>query len=175
MIRMVSAIRPPTAIAMAYTEVACMGGRSWTTIKADAEVAKAIALFLNSTFGMLIRIGYGQSTNVGRSPIQIRAIPGHPVPDFSVGTAAGKEARAIACENFDVLRRLPLRRISLSAVDPNRGKIDEVVARMLGIEWTLESENMLATWRSLMCQQTMVHNNMGEALAELREAGVMGV
>ena len=162
-------------IAMAYTEVACMGGRSWATIKADADVAKAIALFLNSTFGMLIRIGYGQSTNVGRSPIQIRAIPGHPVPDFSVGDSAGAKARAIAWENFDVLRRLPLRRISLSAVDPNRGKIDEVVARMLGIEWTLESESMLATWRSLMCQQTMVHNNMSEVLAELREAGVMGV
>ncbi len=160
-------------IAMAYTETECMGGRSWTTIKANVDVAKAIALFLNSTFGMLIRIGYGQLTDVGRSSIQVRAIPGHPVPDFAVDTAAGVNARAIASENFDTLRKLPLKRISLSAVDPNRAKIDEAVTKMLGIEWNLETENMLASWRNLMCQQTMVHNNTKETLEELRAVGLM--
>ena len=160
-------------IAMAYTEIECMGGRSWTTIKADVDVAKALTLFLNSTFGMLIRIGYGQSTDIGRSPIQVRAIPGHPVPDFSVDGAAGEKARAIASANFDALRKLPLKRISLSAVDPSRAKIDEFVAKMLGLEWNLETENMLAAWRNLMCQQTMVHNNTRETMEELRGAGVM--
>ena len=161
-------------IAMAYTETESMGGRSWTTIKADMDVAKAITLFLNSTFGMLIRIGYGQSTDIGRSPIQVRAIPGHPVPNFADDSAAGVKARTIASKNFDTLRKLPLKRISLSAVDPNRVKIDEVVAKMLGIEWNLETENMLAAWRNLMCQQTMVHNNTRETMAELRGAGVVG-
>lgn len=160
-------------IAVAFTEIESMGGRSWTTVKADVDVAKAITLFLNSTFGMLIRIGYGQSTDIGRSPIQVRAIPGHPVPDFSVDGADGEKARAIASANFDTLRKLPLKRISLSAVDANRGKIDEVMAKMLGIEWNLETENMLAAWRNLMCQQTMVHNNTKETLEELREAGVI--
>ena len=161
------------SIAMAYTEIECMGGRSWTTIKADMDVAKAITLFLNSTFGMLIRIGYGQSTHVGRSPVQVRAIPGHSVPDFSVDDPAGVKARAIASENFDTLRKLSLKRISLSAVDSNRARIDEVVAKMLGLEWNLETENMLAAWRNLMCQQTMVHNNTRETLAELRAVGVI--
>ena len=87
------------------------------------DVAKAMSLFLNSTFGMLIRIGYSQSTHVGRSRIQVRAIPGHPVPDFSVEDAAGENARAIASANFDALRKLPLKRISLSAVDSNRARI----------------------------------------------------
>ena len=160
-------------IAMAYTETECMGGRSWTTINATPDVAKAITLFLNSTFGMLIRIGYGQSTDIGRSPIQVRAIPGHPIPDFADDSAAGVKARAIASMNFDSLRQLPLKRISLSAVDPNRAKIDEVVVQMLGIEWNLETENMLAAWRNLMCQQTMVHNNTRDTLAELRAAGVV--
>ncbi len=161
-------------IAMAYTEIECMGGRSWTTTKTDVDVAKAIALFLNSTFGMLIRIGYGQSTDIGRSSIQIRAIPGHPVPDFTIDTAAGMNARATASKNFDTLRKLPLKRISLSAVDTNRAKIDEVVTKMLGIEWNFETETMLAAWRSLMCQQTMVHNNTKETMDELRGAGVIG-
>ena len=160
-------------IAMGYTESECMGGRSWTTIKAPVDVARAIALFLNSTFGMLIRIGYGQSTDIGRSSIQVRAIHGHPIPDFAVSTSAGANARAIAFDNFDALRKLSLKRISLSAVDPSRAKIDEVVAKILGIEWNLETENMLAAWRNLMCQQTMVHNNTKKTLDELRRAGVM--
>lgn len=67
-------------IAACYTEQECMGGRSWTTLHATDDVAKSIALFLNSVYGLLIRIGHGQSTILGRSPIQVRAIPGHPHP-----------------------------------------------------------------------------------------------
>ena len=36
-------------------------------------------------------------------------------------------------------------------------EIDEVVSRMLGLEWNLDTEGMLASWRSLMCQQKIVH------------------
>ena len=82
---------------------------------------------------MLIRIGYGQSTDLGRSPIQIRAIGGHPIPDFAADAAAAKTARRIAAANFDRLRTLPLKRISLSALDPNRAEIDQVVTQMLGL------------------------------------------
>ncbi len=162
------------AISVAYTEDACMGGRSWTTVYAGDDVAKAIALLLNSTFGMLIRIGYGQSTDRGRSLIQVRAIPGHPIPDFAEKSMAGQKARDTAKANFDVLRLLPLKRISLSATDPNRAKIDEVVTTMLGLDWNIETENMLASWRNLMCQQPSVHNDTKGTLEELREAGVIG-
>ncbi len=151
----------------------CIGGVSWTTIHAKKDVSSAIALFLNSTYGMLIRIGYAQSTDPGRSLIQIRAIPGHPIPNFAEDSDAGKLARSIASDNFDELLRLPLDRISLSALDPNRAKIDEVVTKMLGIDWNLEMEDMLATWRRLMCQQPAVHNNTKETIEKLTNAGIL--
>ena len=82
---------------------------------------------------MLIRIGYGQSTDLGRSPIQVKAIGGHPIPDFAADADAAKTARRIAAANFDRLRSLPLKRISLSALDPNRAEIDRVVTQTLGL------------------------------------------
>ncbi len=159
-------------IAVAYTEPLCMGGRSWTTLYADAGVAEAIALFLNSTFGMVIRIGYGQLTTLGRSAIQVRAIAGHPIPDFSEDSDAGRVACQIASENFERLRALPLKRIAWSALDENRKDIDRVVARMLGLSYDAATERMLQSWREMMCLQPVVHGNNRQVVDELRYAGV---
>ena len=159
-------------IAVCYTEQECMGGRSWTTLHATDEIARAITLFLNSTYGMLIRIGYGQSTDRGRSPIQVRAIPGHPIPDFAADTDAAQQARAIAAANFDRLRTLSLKRISLSALDPNRAKIDRVVTEMLGLPANAATESMLSEWRRLMCLQPIVNADNKSVLDELRRAGI---
>ncbi len=151
-----------------------MGGRSWTTLEAEGATAEAIALYLNSTYGLLIRTGYGQSTDLGRSPIQIRAIDGHPIPDFTADTEEGKAARHIAHENFDRLRKLKLNRIALSAIDKNRAEIDRVVTLMLGIEWNPQTENMLDSWRRLMCLQPAVNANNKQTLKTLAEAGIKG-
>ena len=159
-------------IAVAYTEQECMGGRSWTTLHADSGVAEAIAICLNSTYGMLMRIGYGQSTQLGRSPIQVRAIDNHPLPDFASDCAAGRRAREIAVAEFDRLRKLPLERISLCALDDNRAEIDRVVTLMLGLDWHPETENMLASWRRLMCLQPAVNANNLETLDQLAQAGI---
>ena len=159
-------------IAMAYTEQECMGGRSWTTIYADSGVAGAAAIFLNSTYGMLIRIGYGQSTQLGRSPIQVRAIAGHPLPDFASDSPAGRQARQIALAEFPRLRQLPLQRISLSVLDDHRAEIDRIATQLLGIPWHPETEQMLASWRRLMCLQPGVNANNREVLATLERAGI---
>ncbi len=161
-------------IAMCYTEQECMGGRSWTTIYAADDVAKAITLFLNSTYGMLIRIGYGQSTMLGRSTMQVRAIGGHPIPDFAEDSDAAKAARRIAAANFDRLRSLPLKRISLSALDPNRAEIDRIVTQMLGLPYDANAESMLSSWRKLMCLQPIVNANNKSVLRELEREGVRG-
>lgn len=159
-------------IAVAYTEDECMGGRSWTTLTADPGVAEAIALFLNSSYGFLVRIGYGQSTDLGRSPIQVRAIDDHPIPDFASPGLSGRAARKIAREEFDRLRNLPLERISLSAIDDNRAEIDRVVTLMLGLPWNMETENMLADWRKLMCLQPAVNAGNKSTLETLARAGI---
>ena len=160
-------------IAMAHTEQVCMGGRSWTTITADAGVAEAMTLFLNSVYGLLIRIGYGQSTHLGRATIQVRAIDGHPMPDFASDSEAGRRAREIAVDNFDRLRKLPLERISLSVLDANRAEIDRVATLMLGLDWNPETENMLTSWRRLMCLQPGVNANNKETLARLAREGIV--
>ena len=159
-------------IAACYTEADCVGGRSWTTLYADEDAARAITLFLNSVYGMLIRVGYGQSTDLGRSPIQVRAIGGHPVPDFGADTPAARTARETAAENFDRLRTLPLKRIALCALDENRAEIDRVVTLMLGLPWDMRAESALDTWRRLMCLQPAVNGNNKTTLRTLAAAGI---
>ena len=159
-------------IAVAYTESDCMGGRSWNTLKADAAVAKSVALFLNSTIGLIIRIGYGQQSQLGRAPINVKAIDGHPIPDFAADNEAGAVARQVAVENFDRLRVLELDRIALAAVDANRHEIDRVVAKMLGLPEGDRTESMLADWRALMCLQPAINANNKEVIATLKAHGI---
>ena len=160
------------SIAMAYTEVKCLGGRAWTTLHAKDDADKAVALFLNSTYGIIIRVGYGQSTVAGRAPIQVKAIDGHPIPDFAHPGEAGKRARAIAEANFDDLQERQLDRIALSAIDPNRAELDRVVTLMLGLPWNMETESMLYEWRRLMCTQPTVNGNNKGVLATLAQNGI---
>ena len=158
-------------LAVAYTETPCMGGRSWTTIKADDGAAEALAIFLNSTYGMLVRVGYGASTIQGRSTFQVKAIDGHPVPNFAAKNKAGAAARRIALENFDRLRQLTLDRVALSTLDPNRAEIDRVTTLMLGLPWNIGAEGMLHEWRRLMCLQPGVNGGTKKVLEALAKAG----
>ena len=160
-------------IAVAYTEDECMGGTGWNTIRSDPGVAEAIALFLNSSYGLLVRIGYGQTTHLGRSRLQVRAIDDHPIPDFASPGLSGRAARKIALQEFDRLRNLPLERISLSAIDDNRAEIDRVVTLMLGLPWNMDTENMLAVWRKLMCLQPAVNAGNKSTLETLAKAGIV--
>ena len=159
-------------VAVAYSETDCMGGRSWNTFDADEAVAKSLALFLNSTIGLIIRIGYGQQSQLGRAPINVKAIDGHPIPDFAADTKTAAEARRVAESHFDRLRKLELNRIALAAVDPNRHEIDRVVARMLGLPQDDATEGMLAEWRALMCLQPAINANNKEVLATLKAHGI---
>ena len=160
-------------IAIAYTEKDCMGGRAWTTLKPKRDgAAEAITLFLNSVYGILIRVGYGQITDLGRSTIQIEAIDGHPIPDFGADTPEAEAARAIAVENFDRLRALPLKRVSLCVLDENRAEIDRVVARMLGLPWDMGAEATLDSWRRMMRLQPVVNGNNKTTLRTLAAAGI---
>ena len=160
-------------IAMCYTEEKCMGGVSWTTIYAPEDVSQSIALFLNSAYGLLVRACYGYvGGQLGRFRIQVKAIPGHPIPDFAADTDAAKRARAIAAANFDRLRTLTLKRISLIALDPNRAEIDRVVTEMLGLPLTDATDAMLTEWRRLMCLQPTVNGKNQDVLNELRRAGI---
>lgn len=159
-------------IAACYTPESCIGGRAWTTLHAEEGVSAAINLFLNSTYGVIIRVGYGEATDLGRSTMGVTAVDGHPVPDFAADSAAGRQARRIALDNFERLRQLELERISLSALDPNRAEIDRVVTQMLGLPYDRETERMLQSWRRLMCLQPGVNARNKETLEKLAAAGI---
>ena len=51
--------------------------------------------------------------------------------------------RALAAANFGRLRTLSLKRITLSALDPNRAEIDRVVTQMLGLSANADTDAML--------------------------------
>ena len=159
-------------IAVCYTATECIGGRAWTTLKSDNGVSEAIAIFLNSVYGIIVRTGYGEATDLGRSTMGVTAVDGHPIPDFASESEAGQAARRIAAEHFDRLRQLPLKRISLSALDPNRAEIDRLTTQMLGLPWTPETENMLSAWRRLMCLQPAINAHNKETLTTLAKAGI---
>lgn len=163
-------------VAAAYTEQACMGGRAWCAIMPVKDAApgtgEAVILFLNSTFGLLIRSGYGLTTNIGRSGLRVRALASHPIPDFAGDTPAAAAARQLALDNFDRLRQLELERIALAAIDPNRAEIDRVVTLMLGLPWDVGAENMLAEWRKMMCLQPPINANNKGVLEALAEQGI---
>ena len=44
---------------------------------------------------------------------------------------------------------------------------------MLGLDWNTETENMLATWRRLMCLQPGVNANSQRTLDALAEKGIV--
>ena len=159
-------------IAACYTPESCIGGRAWTTLRAEEGVSAAINLFLNSTYGIIIRVGYGEATDLGRSTMGVTAVDGHPVPDFAAASPAGQQARQIALDNFARLRQLDLDRISLSVLDPNRAEIDRVVALMLGLPYNRATERMLQSWRRLMCLQPGVNARNKETLEKLAAAGI---
>lgn len=162
------------AVAAATTTDPVLGGAGWISLITDQHgLGEAITLFLNSTFGLIIRISYGQSAHVGRSRIGVQAAAKHPIPDFSQDTEAAQNARQIAADNFDQLRTLPLQRISLAAIDTNRIAIDRTVAQILGLPDNRTTETLLDSHRRLMCTQTAVHANVRSTLNRLAAAGIL--
>ena len=162
------------AIAAAYTTDPALGGAGWISLIPDQDgLGEAITLFLNSTFGLIVRISYGQSAHVGRSRIGVQAAAKHPIPDFSQDSEAAQHARQIAQDNFNELRTLPMERISLSAIDGHRKAIDRTVAQMLGLPDNRTTETLLNSHRRLMCSQTAVHANVKSTLNRLAAAGIL--
>jgi hypothetical protein len=134
-----------------------MGGRSWTSLSHhDASVRKAIAIWLNSILGMLIRLGYAQTTQPGRTTFGVKAMPDFPIPNFAEDSEAGEWARLVAEDQFDRLAELELQPAAYAWRDVNRHEIDWVVLDMLGID-SPGSRSAIAQIRELWCREPSVH------------------
>ena len=162
------------ALAAAYTEEKTLGGSGWISMGTGLDgLGEAVTLFLNSTFGLIPRIVYGQSAHVGRARFGIRGAANLPIPEFNQDSEPGMRARQVALAAFEELRSLKLNRISLAAVDDNRIAIDRVVSEMLGIELNRNNAAMVDAWRRMMCSQTAVHANVHGTVEQLTAAGVL--
>ena len=164
------------AVAAAYTEEKALGGSGWISMVTDLDgLGEAITLFLNSTFGLIPRIVYGQSAHVGRARFGIRGAANLPIPEFNQDSEPGMRARQVALAAFEEFRSLKLNRISLAAIDENRIAIDRVVSEMLGIELNRNNAAMVDAWRRMMCSQTAVHANVHGTVEQLTAAGVLRI
>lgn len=155
------------AIASATTANSNHGGRAWNALQnitPDAEAA--IALFYNSIFGAALRSAYGQSTQSGRSTIQVNAIAGTPCPDFGADTDAARRALDIAGREFEALSALELEPFAYCFRDGNRQRIDSVVADMLGLDAADAGvQALLGRYRLLFAREPNVNG---------RNRGVLG-
>ena len=149
---------PSQALAAARTAEPVMGGRAWTVLKSDdAGLKDALAIWLNSTLGLLVRTCYAQTTQPGRATMQVNAVADFPVPNFAADTPAGQQARQLAPERYGELAALPLEPISYAFRDTNRHKIDAAALELVGLGGNAAAARALSHLRSLWCREPAVH------------------
>ncbi len=146
------------ALAAARTEQLMMGGSTWTALLSDDDGTKsALAIWLNSTLGLMVRTCYSQTTQSGRARLQIRGLYGFPVPDFTADNDAGVQARAIAAQHIDELAALELQPASYAFQDANRHRIDAVALAMVGLGEDQQANAAIAALRQQWCREPSVH------------------
>ena len=148
-----------------------LGGNTWTALLSDnPEVKAALAIWLNSTLGLMLRTCYAQTTQPGRARLQIRGLYGLPVPDFAADNAAGRQARAIAREHIGELTGLQLRPASYAFQDANRRRVDSVALAMVGLGESQQANAAMDALRQQWCREPSVH---GGNRAIMRALGLL--
>ncbi len=156
------------ALAAARTQEPAMGGSTWTALLSNDEgVRAALAIWLNSTPGLMIRIAYAQITQPGRSRMQVKALAGLPVPDFAADSEAGERARSTARGRYDALAELPMEPVSYSFRDETRHRVDEAALEMLGLAEEQDAGRAVASLRNMWCREPSVHGGTAKIMRAL--------
>ncbi len=158
------------ALAAARTAQPIMGGRAWTALSHPDEGVKAgLAIWCNSTLGLLLRSCYAQTTQAGRATMQVNALGGFPVPNFSADSPAAANARAKAMHLHAELAELPLEPCSYAFQDAHRARVDAAVLAMFGLDGDPNAVRAMAELRGIWCREPAVH---GGNKAILRTLGL---
>ncbi len=108
--------------AMQFTNRKTIGGRAWPSIKlASAEQERALTLWANSTFGLLLHWWHANKQQAGRGSIGVSALGSLPVLDV---TKLSKKALSKAVGIFDDTKHKELRPVNEIAQDSVRHEID---------------------------------------------------
>ena len=158
------------SILMARTPGLAHGGRAWTSIYGLSEsTGRCLAIFYNSIFGAIVRMGTGRSTQVGRTSTPVSAFLNLPCPYFDV-----PESHEIAADGFDRLANLEFLPFAICYKDPARHEIDLICANMLGLGTGSEVRSMLAIWRLMFASEPQVNGRQKryiDAVAEFYASG----
>ena len=156
------------AVAAARTAQPAMGGRAWTAlIHADEGIKAALAIWCNSTPGLLLRSCYAQTTQAGRATMQVNALGGFPVPNFAADSASAADARTSAARLHAELAELPLQPCSYAFQDANRALIDAAALEMLGLGGDPDAARAVAELRGIWCREPAVHGGNKSILRAL--------
>lgn len=155
------------ALLAATTKHDAMGGSAWTVLEHDdTRVCKALALWANSTLGMMVHWTQGQRTHAGRSRTQIGALGQIPCPKLN---KISDDKLDFAAISFDELASKQLLPACQAHADQARQEIDAAVVKMLGLpEATSRTVDEL---RFLWCSEPSVHGNNQRALSLLTALG----
>ena len=146
------------ALMAARTAEPAMGGRAWNALQTDDDGVKdALAIWLNSSLGGIIRTCYAQTTQTGRATMQTGGVEGFPVPNFAADTPAGQQARQLAQERYGELADLTLEPVSYAFRDENRHKVDAAALELVGLGGNAEAARALVHLRSIWCREPAVH------------------
>ena len=142
------------ALAAAFTELDCMGGRVWPNVNfKDRRFDFAFTLWSNSTLGLLSHWWHASRQQSSKATIAVRKAESLPVLDFR---ALSDDQLNKAEEIFDEFRDKELQPAYLADADPNRALLDRrVICDLLGFdEQTYTAVRRLAAkW----CAEPSVH------------------
>ncbi len=154
------------AVVSAATQVPALGGPSWTSLHTSrAEIHFALALWANSSLGLITHWTQGQRTQLGRARVQIDAIKSIPCPDLSQLESAALET---AAREFTRLSDSTLRPACQAHCDPVRREIDIAVVKFM--ELPQQALEIIQEWRWLWCNEPSVHGNNRTALRLLDQS-----
>jgi len=150
-------------LACVRTSVPCHGGRAWAGLSHESEEVKcAVALWANSTPGLILQFWHGQKQQVGRAAMQIKAVSEMPIPDFSADTEAAEHARSVGREAWEELQALKIMPLAAAWRDTAREKIDKAALEMIGANGV-----NIERLRKLWCREPGVHGGNNVHMKEL--------
>ena len=142
------------ALAVAFTEVASVGGRVWPNVNFnDKRFDYAFTVWGNSTLGLLCYWWHSNRQQSSKAGMTIRSADSLPLLDFR---ALSDAQLATAQTIFDEFRDKELKPAYLADADPNRALLDrKVVCDLLGFDQdTYQAVRRLAAkW----CAEPSVH------------------
>lgn len=134
------------SLMMAYTKNKVIGGSAYPSVKTKTKYEKGLAVWCNSTLGILCRWSMSNHQQVGRSRSSRKAIPNLVVPAPAALEKIGKI--------FDKFANQKLDRVLNLWKDPVRIRMDKEMLKCLGMD-ALNLDNI----RRKLCAEPSIYGN----------------